>query len=100
MPKRKGSYQLSIDIPEFVWTFSLLVGEGFLEAVDDRLVGCFGLPITLRIPRRGHVLLDTILLEELPQIFAHELWAVVDNDGLRDDKLGNMFLHMKHFMSV
>ncbi|KAB2599775.1 hypothetical protein D8674_010046 [Pyrus ussuriensis x Pyrus communis] len=33
--------------------------------VDDHLVGCFGLPIALRISWRGHVLLDAILLEEL-----------------------------------
>ena len=56
---------MPIDIREFVWPFSLLVGEGFLEAVEDRLVGCFGLPIALRISRSGHVLLDAILLEEL-----------------------------------
>ena len=50
---------------EFVWPFSLLVREGFLEVVDDCLVGCFDLPIALRIPRRGHALHDAILLEEL-----------------------------------
>ena len=50
--------------------FPFFVGEGFLEAVEDRLVGCFDLPIVLRISRRGHVLLDAIFLEEIRQIFA------------------------------
>ncbi|KAM1745596.1 hypothetical protein ACFX11_012326 [Malus domestica] len=97
MPKRNESHGLLVfwwcDIPinilEFVWPFSLLVGEGFLEAVKDRLIRCFGLPIALRIPWRGHVLLDAILLEELCQIFAHKLGAVVGDDGLRDAKLAN-----------
>ncbi|KAM2676421.1 hypothetical protein EV1_003088 [Malus domestica] len=66
-----------------------LVGEGFLEAVEDRLVRCFGLPIALRISRCGHVLLDAILLEELSQIFAHKLRAIVGDDGLRDAKSTN-----------
>ena len=71
---------------EFVWPFSLLVGERFLETVEDHLVGCFGLPIALRISQRGHVLLNAILLEELRQIFVHELRAVV---RLMDAKSAN-----------
>ncbi|KAM1693208.1 hypothetical protein ACFX2K_032739 [Malus domestica] len=43
----------------------------------------------LRISWHGHVLLDAILLEELRHILAHELPAVVDDDGLRDTKLAN-----------
>ena len=66
-----------------------LVGEGFLEAVENHLVGCFGLPIAFRISWRGHVLLDSIFLEELRQIFDHELQAVVSDDGLRDAKSAN-----------
>ncbi|KAM1186522.1 hypothetical protein FF1_015668 [Malus domestica] len=56
--------------------------------VEDEihLFGCFGLPIALRISRHGHMLLDAIFLEELRQIFAHELQAVVGDDGLRDAK--------------
>ncbi|KAM2254940.1 hypothetical protein ACFX1S_045639 [Malus domestica] len=78
-----------ISIWEFVWPFSLLVGEGFLEAVEDHLVGCFDSPVALRISWRGHVLLNVILLEELHQIFVRELRAVVGDDELRDDKLAN-----------
>ncbi|KAM2558309.1 hypothetical protein TB2_015319 [Malus domestica] len=53
---------------------------------EIHLFGCFGLPIALRISRHGHMLLDAIFLEELRQIFAHELQAVVGDDGLRDAK--------------
>ena len=35
------------------------------------------------------MLLDAIFLEELRQIFAHELQAVVGDDGLRDAKSVN-----------
>ena len=42
------------------------------------------MPIALRISQRGHVLLDAISLKEVRQIFAHELWAIVGDDGLRD----------------
>ncbi|KAM2954100.1 hypothetical protein FF1_032424 [Malus domestica] len=73
---------------EFVWPFFLLVGKGFLEAIEDHLVGCFGLPITLMISLRGHVLLNAILLEELRHVFTHELWAIV-GDRLRDAKSAN-----------
>ncbi|KAB2630973.1 hypothetical protein D8674_008492 [Pyrus ussuriensis x Pyrus communis] len=62
---------------------------GFLKAVKDRLVRCLGLPIALRIPWHGHVLLDAILLEELRQIFSHKLRAIVGDDGLRDAKSEN-----------
>ncbi|KAM2227480.1 hypothetical protein ACFXTI_014281 [Malus domestica] len=55
----------------------------------DYLVGCFGLPIVMRISRHGHMLLDAILLEELRHIFAHELRSVVSDDGLKDAKLAN-----------
>ncbi|KAM1028145.1 hypothetical protein FF2_040317 [Malus domestica] len=72
-----------------MWPFSLLVGEGFLEAVEDHLVGCFGPATALRISWHGHVLLDAILLEELCHIMAHELWAVVSEDGLKDAKSVN-----------
>lgn len=58
-------------------------------AVEDHLSGCFGPPIALRISWRRHVLLDAIFLEELRQIFAHELQAVVGDDGLRDAKSVN-----------
>ena len=67
------------------WPFSLLVGEGFLKAVEDRLVGCFDLPFALRISWHGHVLLDVLLLEELRQIFVRKLRAIVGDDELRDD---------------
>ncbi|KAM2053854.1 hypothetical protein ACFX1T_003449 [Malus domestica] len=53
---------------------------------EIHLFGCFGLPIALRISRHGHMLLDAIFFEELRQIFAHELQAVVGDDGLRDAK--------------
>ncbi|KAM1985731.1 hypothetical protein ACFX15_033198 [Malus domestica] len=53
---------------------------------EIHLFGCFGLPIALRISRHGHMLLDAIFLEELRQIFAHELQAVFGDDGLRDAK--------------
>ncbi|KAM2270231.1 hypothetical protein ACFXTI_037691 [Malus domestica] len=56
---------------------------------EVRLVGYFGLPIALRISRCGHMLLDAILLEELHQIFAHELWAVISDDGLGMPKIAN-----------
>ncbi|KAB2604408.1 hypothetical protein D8674_039600 [Pyrus ussuriensis x Pyrus communis] len=49
----------------------------------------FGLAIALSISRHGHVLLDAILLKELRQIFAHELLAVVDDNGLRNAKSPN-----------
>ncbi|KAM2616746.1 hypothetical protein TB1_033227 [Malus domestica] len=74
---------------EFIWPFSFLTGKGFLIAVEDHLGGCFGLPFALRISWRRHVLLHAIFLEELRQIFAHELWAVVGDDGLRDAKSAN-----------
>ncbi|KAM2330617.1 hypothetical protein ACFX1X_021424 [Malus domestica] len=57
--------------------------------VEDHLFGCFGPPIALRISRRGHMLLYAIFLEELHQIFTHELRAVVGDDGLRDAKSVN-----------
>ncbi|KAB2630928.1 hypothetical protein D8674_008447 [Pyrus ussuriensis x Pyrus communis] len=63
--------------------------DGFLEAVENRLVVCFSLPIALGIPWRGHVQLDSIFLEELRQIFAYKLWAIVCDDGLRDAKSAN-----------
>ncbi|KAB2632286.1 hypothetical protein D8674_028533 [Pyrus ussuriensis x Pyrus communis] len=79
---------------DLVWTFpdrihlfgTFSSGEGFLEAIEDCLVGCFGMPIALRIPRRGHVLFDAIFLDELHQIFAYELHTIVCDDGLRDAK--------------
>ncbi|KAB2618339.1 F-box protein [Pyrus ussuriensis x Pyrus communis] len=80
---------------KFIWLFSLLIEEGFLEAVEDRLMGCFGLPIALRIFQHGNVLLDAILLKELRQIFAYELRGVVCDDGLRDAKLANDVLSYK-----
>ncbi|KAM1238504.1 hypothetical protein ACFX1Q_039194 [Malus domestica] len=58
-------------------------------AVEDHLGGCFGSPIALRISWCRHVLLDAIFLEELRQIFAHELQAVVGDDRLRDAKSAN-----------
>ena len=67
---------MPIDIQGICLAIFLLVGEGFLEEIEDRLVGCFGLPIALRIYRCGHVLHDAILLEELHQIFAHILRVV------------------------
>ena len=57
--------------------------------VEDHLSGCFGPPIALRISWRRHVLLDAIFLEKLRQIFAHELRAVVGDNGLRDAKSAN-----------
>ena len=48
----------------------------------------------------GHVLLDVLLLEELRQIFARKLRAVVGDDELRDDNQQMMFLHTKHSMFV
>ncbi|KAM1287300.1 hypothetical protein ACFX2J_001239 [Malus domestica] len=53
------------------------------QTIENCLVGCFGLPIALRISRCGHVLLDAILLEKLRQIFTHGLRAVVSDHGLR-----------------
>ncbi|KAB2600287.1 S2-RNase [Pyrus ussuriensis x Pyrus communis] len=66
-----------------------LFGAFSAGSVENCLVRCFGLPIALGIPRRGHVLLDAIFLEELRQIFAYELWVVVCDDGLRDAKSTN-----------
>ncbi|KAM1209185.1 hypothetical protein ACFX2J_014757 [Malus domestica] len=43
----------------------------------------------LRISWHGHVLLDAILLEELRHILAHELRAVVGDNGLWDAKSAN-----------
>ncbi|KAM1779998.1 hypothetical protein ACFX12_041316 [Malus domestica] len=57
--------------------------------VEDNLFGCFGSPIALRISRPGHMLLYAIFFEELHQIFAHELRAIVGDDGLRDAKSVN-----------
>ncbi|KAM1885069.1 hypothetical protein ACFX14_037796 [Malus domestica] len=85
---------------EFIWPFSLLVGERLLKAVDDRLLGCFGLPIALRISMHGHVLLDAILFQELRHIFAYELRGVVCDDGLKMPNRQMLFLHMKHSMSI
>ena len=70
-------------------SYPFLIGEWFLEAVEDHLVGWFDSPIALRISWRGHVLLDAILLEELRQIFARELRAVVGDDKLMDAKSPN-----------
>ncbi|KAM1780075.1 hypothetical protein ACFX12_041382 [Malus domestica] len=58
-------------------------------AVEDHLSGCFGPPIALRISWRRHVLLDALFFEELHQIFAHKLRAVVGDDRLRDAKSTN-----------
>ncbi|KAM0996871.1 hypothetical protein ACFX2C_006821 [Malus domestica] len=52
MPKRKESHRLlviwlcdtPIDIREVRLAIYLIVGKGFLEAVENHLVGCFGLP--------------------------------------------------------
>ncbi|KAM2230476.1 hypothetical protein ACFX1S_014876 [Malus domestica] len=74
---------------EFIWPFSLLVNKGFLEAVEDHLVGCFSLPNALKISWRGHMLLNAILSEELRQVFAHKLWTVIGDDGQRDAKSAN-----------
>ncbi|KAB2622767.1 hypothetical protein D8674_024949 [Pyrus ussuriensis x Pyrus communis] len=60
-----------------------------IAKVEDHIVGCFGPPIAFRISQRGYVLLDAILLEELRHTFAHELWAVVSDDGLWDTKSAN-----------
>ncbi|KAB2605672.1 hypothetical protein D8674_005389 [Pyrus ussuriensis x Pyrus communis] len=57
--------------------------------VEDHLVGCFDSPITLRISQCGHVLLNVILLKELRHTFAHELRAIVSDDGLWDAKSAN-----------
>ncbi|KAB2622479.1 hypothetical protein D8674_024661 [Pyrus ussuriensis x Pyrus communis] len=54
------------------------------DEVENHLVGCLSLPISLRGPWRGHVLLDAIFLEELRQIFAYELQAIICDDGLKD----------------
>ncbi|KAB2596021.1 hypothetical protein D8674_031471 [Pyrus ussuriensis x Pyrus communis] len=62
---------------------------GLIEAVENHLVGCFGLPIALRIPWRGHALLDAIFLEKLHQIFAYELQVILCDDGLKDTKSAN-----------
>ncbi|KAM2492450.1 hypothetical protein PS1_043986 [Malus domestica] len=43
----------------------------------------------LSISWHGHVLLDVILLEELCHILAHELQAVVNDNGLKDAKSAN-----------
>ena len=69
--------------------FPFFVGKGFFEAVEDHFVRSFGLPIALRIFWCGHMLLYAIFLEESCQIFAHKLWAVVGDDGLRDAKAAN-----------
>ncbi|KAB2617180.1 hypothetical protein D8674_013049 [Pyrus ussuriensis x Pyrus communis] len=58
-------------------------------AIEDHLVRCFGPHIALRISRRGHVLLDAILLEELRHTFAHELRTIVSDDRLWDVKSAN-----------
>ncbi|KAB2612886.1 hypothetical protein D8674_035202 [Pyrus ussuriensis x Pyrus communis] len=60
-----------------------------LKAIENRFVGCFSLSIALRIFLRGHVLLGAILLEELRQIFAHELPPVVGDNALWDAKSKN-----------
>ncbi|KAM1934906.1 hypothetical protein ACFX15_019040 [Malus domestica] len=62
---------------------------GFRVAVEDHLGGCFGPPIALRISWCRHVLFDAIFLEELRQIFAYELQAIIADDGLRDAKSAN-----------
>ena len=96
MPKRNESHRLLViwlcdtqTSEKFVQPFSLLVGEGFLEALENRLVRCFSLLVALGIPQRGHVLLDAIFLEELHQIFAYELQAIICDNGLRDAKLAD-----------
>ncbi|KAM2803762.1 hypothetical protein COP1_044738 [Malus domestica] len=71
-------------------TFAAYSAELVQTFPDEiHLFECFGLPIALKISRHGHKLLDAIFLEELRQIFAHELQAVVGDDGLRDAKSVN-----------
>ncbi|KAB2623412.1 S2-RNase [Pyrus ussuriensis x Pyrus communis] len=61
----------------------------FVVGIENRIVGCFSLPIALGISRRGHVLLDAIFLEELHQIFSYKLRVIICDDGLRDTKSAN-----------
>ena len=47
------------------------------------------MPSALRIPWRGHMLLEAIFLEKLHQIFPYELLAVVCDNELRDAESAN-----------
>ena len=69
--------------------FPFLSIRDFLRQSRIVLLDALACPIALRISQRGHMLLNAILLEELRQIFAHKLWAIVGDDGLRDAKPAN-----------
>ncbi|KAM2596117.1 hypothetical protein TB2_040588 [Malus domestica] len=70
--------------------FPLLSENDFLMQLRIILLDASACPpIALGIPRHGHVLLNAIFLEELRQIFAYELRAIVYDNGLKNAKSEN-----------